>query len=112
MGTGVTAAISGLPYFLLYFAIAVALVALYLFVYALVTAHNEFALIRQNVLSAALSLGCSLIAFALPLSSAIVHARNSGSRSEEHTSELQSRQYLVCRLLLEKKKITTSSVLH
>src|SRR3712207_8967938 len=27
-------------------------------------------------------------------------------RSEEHTSELQSRQYLVCRLLLEKKKIT------
>src|SRR5438445_6252548 len=31
------------------------------------------------------------------------HARN---RSEEHTSELQSRQYLVCRLLLEKKKKT------
>src|SRR3712207_8887583 len=28
-----------------------------------------------------------------------------GARSEEHTSELQSRQYLVCRLLLEKKKI-------
>src|SRR3712207_7916959 len=27
------------------------------------------------------------------------------SRSEEHTSELQSRQYLVCRLLLEKKEI-------
>src|SRR3712207_7524833 len=33
-------------------------------------------------------------------------ARSSGTRprSEEHTSELQSRQYLVCRLLLEKKK--------
>src|SRR3712207_7147360 len=31
----------------------------------------------------------------------IAHAR---LRSEEHTSELQSRQYLVCRLLLEKKK--------
>src|SRR3712207_7144338 len=29
-----------------------------------------------------------------------------GPRSEEHTSELQSRQYLVCRLLLEKKKNT------
>src|SRR3712207_6893012 len=29
---------------------------------------------------------------------------NSVHRSEEHTSELQSRQYLVCRLLLEKKK--------
>src|SRR3712207_9560426 len=37
----------------------------------------------------------------------VVHLRNSGHqliRSEEHTSELQSRQYLVCRLLLEKKK--------
>src|SRR3712207_7932121 len=30
------------------------------------------------------------------------------ARSEEHTSELQSRQYLVCRLLLEKKKKTHS----
>src|SRR3712207_7049490 len=32
-----------------------------------------------------------------------------GVRSEEHTSELQSRQYLVCRLLLEKKK---NSIMH
>src|SRR5476651_2814662 len=30
------------------------------------------------------------------------------ARSEEHTSELQSRQYLVCRLLLEKKKKTNT----
>src|SRR3712207_8273708 len=30
------------------------------------------------------------------------------ARSEEHTSELQSRQYLVCRLLLEKKKIESN----
>src|SRR3712207_9286893 len=30
--------------------------------------------------------------------------RRLAGRSEEHTSELQSRQYLVCRLLLEKKK--------
>src|SRR3712207_8716740 len=29
--------------------------------------------------------------------------KDTGARSEEHTSELQSRQYLVCRLLLEKK---------
>src|SRR3712207_7220313 len=33
-----------------------------------------------------------------------------GARSEEHTSELQSRQYLVCRLLLEKKKNKTSAL--
>src|SRR5258707_7376389 len=32
-------------------------------------------------------------------------------RSEEHTSELQSRQYLVCRLLLEKKKIKTNQLI-
>src|SRR3712207_8601972 len=33
-------------------------------------------------------------------------------RSEEHTSELQSRQYLVCRLLLEKKKKTDAWARH
>src|SRR3712207_8348934 len=33
-------------------------------------------------------------------------------RSEEHTSELQSRQYLVCRLLLEKKKKTMITLLY
>src|SRR3712207_8455855 len=37
-------------------------------------------------------------------SSATSRLPASASRSEEHTSELQSRQYLVCRLLLEKKK--------
>src|SRR3712207_8671272 len=36
----------------------------------------------------------------------VVTVRVEMRRSEEHTSELQSRQYLVCRLLLEKKKIT------
>src|SRR3712207_8441599 len=38
--------------------------------------------------------------------------RRSGAhaRSEEHTSELQSRQYLVCRLLLEKKKKTATTI--
>src|SRR3712207_8409964 len=45
---------------------------------------------------------CQLIA-------AIIGAADRGTeRSEEHTSELQSRQYLVCRLLLEKKKIDKS----
>src|SRR3712207_7033524 len=36
-----------------------------------------------------------------------VEGHDGPARSEEHTSELQSRQYLVCRLLLEKKKSTT-----
>src|SRR5438445_5982449 len=38
--------------------------------------------------------------------SGVKRATHSTVRSEEHTSELQSRQYLVCRLLLEKKKKT------
>src|SRR5438445_2717968 len=37
-----------------------------------------------------------------------LHRRTRTRRSEEHTSELQSRQYLVCRLLLEKKKHTNT----
>src|SRR3712207_7254493 len=42
----------------------------------------------------------------------VERARRQHPRSEEHTSELQSRQYLVCRLLLEKKKITSSHAKH
>src|SRR3712207_7350647 len=42
------------------------------------------------------------LAYATDILFAEMHAR---PRSEEHTSELQSRQYLVCRLLLEKKNI-------
>src|SRR2546430_6834114 len=38
------------------------------------------------------------------------HDRSSGGRSEEHTSELQSQSNLVCRLLLEKKKIINKPV--
>src|SRR3712207_7912049 len=44
------------------------------------------------------------------LRTAAVRERNPRTRSEEHTSELQSRQYLVCRLLLEKKKTTGSYI--
>src|SRR3712207_7061080 len=39
-------------------------------------------------------------------------AETTSGRSEEHTSELQSRQYLVCRLLLEKKKQIIQHHLH
>src|SRR3712207_7824874 len=40
----------------------------------------------------------------LPHHPPAAHGRDARNRSEEHTSELQSRQYLVCRLLLEKQK--------
>src|SRR3712207_8229945 len=42
---------------------------------------------------------CDLLAELVPLGE---QSGQTGARSEEHTSELQSRQYLVCRLLLEK----------
>src|SRR3712207_8619794 len=40
----------------------------------------------------------------------LVGGQLGGERSEEHTSELQSRQYLVCRLLLEKKNIKIKTI--
>src|SRR3712207_7102567 len=58
--------------------------------------------------------GCSSLAWCMWLTSAAQEAASRTmrrtwfwmrDRSEEHTSELQSRQYLVCRLLLEKKNI-------
>ncbi len=67
--------IQGLPDFLLFFSVAMALGAAYLVVYTVSTTHNEFELIRQNNAAAALSLGLSLTGFALPLSSAIVNAK-------------------------------------
>src|SRR5215469_17709826 len=46
----------------------------------------------------------TLAPFPCALSSSIPTTTKAGARSEEHTSELQSRRELVCRLLLEKKK--------
>jgi putative membrane protein len=69
-------ALGRLPDFAVFFAVALALVATYLAIYTLATSHNEFGLIRQNNVAAALSLGLSLIGFALPLASAVVNAAN------------------------------------
>src|SRR3712207_7283345 len=48
----------------------------------------------------------TMLAMTPPSSSTVRPPGDAAARSEEHTSELQSRQYLVCRLLLEKKKKT------
>jgi putative membrane protein len=64
----------GLPAFLTYFAIAIVLLLLFGVIYTRLTAHDEFALIRQGKSAAAVALGGSLIAFVLPLCSAIVHS--------------------------------------
>ena len=68
--------LAGLPAFLVYFCTGVIAVVLYLLVYMRITPHDEFKLIRQNVPSAAIALGLSLLGFVLPVVSAIVHSAN------------------------------------
>ena len=65
---------AGLPAFLAYFGVAMLLLWLFGFIYTRLTAHDEFALIRQGKSAAAIALGGSLLAFALALCSAIVHS--------------------------------------
>jgi putative membrane protein len=65
----------GLPAFAAYFATAVALCVLYLVVYIRVTPHHEYDLIiHEHNASAAIALGLSLLGFAIPLASAILHS--------------------------------------
>ena len=66
--------LAGLPAFLIYFCVAGVLVTAYLFVYTWVTPHDEFALMRANNPAAAISLGLSVVGFALPLTSSIGHS--------------------------------------
>ncbi|TNC15312.1 DUF350 domain-containing protein [Methylobacterium terricola] len=66
--------LAGLPAFLLTLATAVGLTGLYLVIYTVATAHNELALIRRDVVAAAVALGGSLVGFTLPLAVAIYNA--------------------------------------
>src|SRR3712207_6888257 len=61
-------------------------------------------------LTCSLMLGNVVISPAMPFLEGVVNFSGVRfSRSEEHTSELQSRQYLVCRLLLEKKTMCVNA---
>src|SRR3712207_8085162 len=55
--------------------------------------------------------GPSVVLLAIGIDGLAGLASRQGTRSEEHTSELQSRQYLVCRLLLEKRRSASSCTL-
>src|SRR5690606_25684171 len=63
-------------------------------------AHDHLLLPRENKGTKVSCLGRAQ----QPPRHAVITASNEGGRSEEHTSEFQSRENLVCRLLLEKKK--------
>ena len=68
--------LAGLPAFLTYFCVSVAVVVGYIYVYTWITPHDELELINKNVPGAAISLGLSLVGFSLPVASAIAHAAN------------------------------------
>src|SRR5262245_18446455 len=75
-GETVTSSLSGLPLFLAYFCLSLVVTSAYLYLYTLLTQHDEFELICAYVPGAAISLGLSLLGFALPVASAIAHAAN------------------------------------
>ena len=66
--------LSLLPVFLAYFAVAIALITVFLLVYVNVTPYDEFALIRQGNVAAAVSLSDSLFGFAMPVANVIAHS--------------------------------------
>ena len=67
-----------LPAFLSYFAVAVALIAVFLLIYVNVTAYDEIALIRQGNTAAAISLSGALLGFAMPVANVIAHSDTLG----------------------------------
>lgn len=68
--------ISTLPSFLTYFAIAMAILVAFLFVYVHFTPYREIALIREGNTAAAVSLSGTLIGFALPVANVIENSHN------------------------------------
>src|SRR3712207_7802209 len=75
----------------------------------------DFAVSRSGAATNTITLGTGGISTTGSVTAGRTYTISSGitlnGRSEEHTSELQSRQYLVCRLLLEKKNTTHDSTL-
>ena len=66
--------LAGLPAFLTYFLLSLALLVLFLAVYLAVTPYSELALIRQGNVAAAISLGGAIIGFVLPLARAVTQS--------------------------------------
>ena len=66
--------IAGFPAFLLYFVLALILLALFVAIYTRVTPYREIALIREGNIAASISLSGALIGLVLPLASAIAHS--------------------------------------
>jgi len=72
--TGLGGTLSTFPNFIAYFVFGAVLVALFLFLYARLTPHREFALICEGNSAAAVALSGGLIGFVIPLASVIAHS--------------------------------------
>lgn len=68
--------IAGLPSFGLYLAATFGLLALFLFVYVLITPYREIALIREGNAAAAASLSGAMLGFVIPLANAVIQSAN------------------------------------
>lgn len=92
----------GLPHFILYFVVAAALLAIFVLVYVRLTAHDEFALIRNGNPAATAALGGTMIGFVLPLSKAVAQATSIPDLLIWGIAAfiVQCLAYLVCRWLV------------
>ena len=66
--------LTNLSDFLIFFLAAVALTLVFVLIYTRVTRHNEISLIKEKSMAAALAFSGSLIGFALPLASTMIHS--------------------------------------
>jgi putative membrane protein len=68
--------IAGLPYFAMYFAATLVLLALFLLVYVRITPYSEFALIREGNTAAAASISGAMLGFVAPLANSVIQSAN------------------------------------
>ena len=66
--------LEGLDEFLVFFGLAVAFAAIFVFLYVKITPYNELKLVREGNTAAAASLSGALIGFTVPLASSIIHS--------------------------------------
>jgi len=70
----VAQSLAGLPSFLVYFVVGLALLGIFLAIYAWITPYRELALVRDGNVAAAISFGGAVLGLVLPLASAIAHS--------------------------------------
>jgi putative membrane protein len=78
MDFSIAASTAGLPEFLAYLAVSAVLMLVYIVVYSAITPHNEFGLIRENNMAAAVAFSGSLLGFVIPLSAAVTNSSSLG----------------------------------